>query len=234
MMMGLGLQAQVDSIQPLRNVVRLNLTPTLISGSRSWVVGYERVLSNHRSFSVNAGRVEFPVSIGWSDSSLVFGETTRSNGFSLAADYRFYFKNKNKEAAPSGLYWAPFALYYYFDQEHSFYYDNQAEEVRLSNRVNAFATGVEVGYQLTLGKHWTVDMIFLGPAYGFYTLDVGIESTYPNSFTESQLWDLSRDFLEDSYPNVVKSFENGSFDTKGYSFNWGFNFRYVLQIGYRF
>jgi hypothetical protein len=55
--------AQSDSTETIpdyKNVIRYNLTPTLVLGTGSYVIGYERVLNNYRSFSVNAGYIQLP------------------------------------------------------------------------------------------------------------------------------------------------------------------------------
>ncbi|NVK26617.1 MAG: DUF3575 domain-containing protein [Flavobacteriia bacterium] len=239
LILGCGaLHAQLASSDTIEypNVVRWNLTPFLISGSQSIVLGYERVISEDQSFSVNAGHLQFPIDINWSDSTTDYGGTERNTGFSIAADYRFYFRNRNADPAPSGVYWAPFFTCYYFDQRHRFnYYENgSAEDVVVNNNIYAIAAGVELGYQFTLGKRWTIDLIFIGPAYGFYGIKGEVDGTFPTSVTEREIYQRTRDLLIDSYPDIVSSFEKGEFSTSGFGGTWGFNFRYVLQVGYRF
>jgi len=38
---------------------------------------------------------------------------TKKGGFNLSADYRFYFKNRNRKMAPDGLYWSIFSSFYH-------------------------------------------------------------------------------------------------------------------------
>lgn len=239
LLLGFGvLHAQSPSSDSLMypNIVRWNLTPFLVSSPQSIVLGYERVLSEDQSFSVNVGHVQFPLDLNWIDSTSEYVGTERNTGFSFAADYRFYFRDRNADPAPSGVYWGPFLTYYYFDQRHRFnYYENgNPEDVVVNNSIHAIAAGVELGYQFTLSDRWTIDLIFIGPAYGFYGFKGEVDGTFPNSVTEGEVYQRTRDFLIDSYPDLIKSFENGEFSSSGFGGTWGFNFRYVLQVGYRF
>ncbi|TNE31216.1 MAG: DUF3575 domain-containing protein [Bacteroidetes bacterium] len=218
------------------NVIRWNMTPTLISGTGSWVFGYERVLSHSRSISTNIGRIQFPLISSFIKGDLAYKSTSKNNGLSFSADYRFYLTSRNKRSAPDGVYAAPFLLYYNFDLEHQFGYPtNQGVEyVGIGTDINAITAGVELGYQFVFDERWTVDLIFIGPCFGLYTVNAGIEGDLPNNITESEAWSTARDFLLNSYPGVVDHFENGTFSKSGRSKSWGFNFRYVLQVGYRF
>lgn len=218
------------------NVIRWNMTPTLISGTGSWVFGYERVLSDSRSISGNIGRIQFPLISSFVKGNLSYESTSKNNGYSFSADYRFYLTSRNKRTAPDGVYVAPFLLYYNFDLEHQFgYQTNQGVEyVGVGTGINAVSAGVELGYQFVFDDRWTVDLIFIGPCFGLYAVNAGIVGDLPNGMTESEAWSTARDFLTDSYPGVLDHFENGTFSKSGSSHSWGFNFRYVLQVGYRF
>ena len=87
--------AQSDSLEVIpdyKNVIRYNLTPTLVLGTGSYVFGYERVLKPHRSFSINAGFIQMPKVGSNILDTLQIDRVSKRNGFSFAADYRFYFK----------------------------------------------------------------------------------------------------------------------------------------------
>lgn len=219
-----------------KNVVRWNVTPTLVSGAGSWMFGYERVLSDRTSFSINVGRVQFPILTDFSSGNIQFIDVLKNNGFSFSGDYRMYFRSRNSMDAPGGVYWAPFVLFYNFDMAHRFEFEGESatEIADVETVINAYTMGVELGYQFTLGKRWTVDLVFLGPCMGLYTVNANLNGNLPNEFTNSQAWEAARDYLQSSYPNAVSRFEDGTFSSTGRSHSWGFNFRYVLQVGYRF
>ena len=51
---------ETDSLltKQYKNTIRWNLTPALIIGPKSIVLGYERVVNNHQTFSINIGYLE--------------------------------------------------------------------------------------------------------------------------------------------------------------------------------
>ena len=75
----------------LKNSVKVNLTNPMIFGSECYMMGYERTIGNHQSFSVNIGRFSIPklASIN-TDSITELSKTTSSKGFHFSGDYRFY------------------------------------------------------------------------------------------------------------------------------------------------
>ena len=72
MITGYPVFGQVDTVSPVlvqadpvkekkfKNTVRFNITNPLIFGDKSLVVGYERVLNDSKSFSINIGQSELP------------------------------------------------------------------------------------------------------------------------------------------------------------------------------
>lgn len=219
-----------------KNTVRLNVTPLFVSSPTSFVLGYERLLSESQSVSLNVGRVEFPISINVNVGKAKLISATQNDGFTATFDYRFYVQSRNTKPAPDGLYWAPFATYYNFSLGHEIEINdgNNTDQVNLSTGINAFAVGVELGYQFTFGKHWSVDLILIGPAYGYYEVSNEIDGAIPNNYTQNEVWEASRDLLFGAFPGFVSLVESGEFSNDGSSTMYGMNFRYVLQIGYRF
>lgn len=65
------------------NVVRWNITPFLISGPDSWVLGYERVIKKNQSISLNLGTMSLPFQRNSRDSSLINFVEGRNRGFLL-------------------------------------------------------------------------------------------------------------------------------------------------------
>lgn len=136
-----------DSTQH-KNTIKWNLTQALVSSPQSIVLGYERVLNESQSFSVNAGYVQFPTISGYLDSTVEYNGTRRNNGFSLAGDYRFYLTDRNKKAILDGVYIAPYFLFYYFDQLHEVEYigGTDRSSVGVSTQITSIDLGLELGY----------------------------------------------------------------------------------------
>ena len=152
-------KAQEDSTKvswpEYKNTIRYNLTPTLILGTGSWVFGYERMLKNERSFSVNTGHIQLPRILKTTFDSLRIETGARRNGVSFAADYRFYMKKRNKNKAPDGIYWGPYLTSYYFNSDVRAAivdYDIVKSELMATTQLWTTMLGVEIGYQFVLGN----------------------------------------------------------------------------------
>lgn len=105
-----------NSSKEFKNTIRFNVTNPLIFGGKSLIFGYERILKNNKSFSINIGQAALPnLENGFSDefrAKTVLSE----KGFHISGDYRFYLASLNKYNAPRGVYIGP---YYSFN---SFFY----------------------------------------------------------------------------------------------------------------
>lgn len=60
-----GLHAQSSNSsgnteKEFKNTIRFNITNPMIFGNKSIIFGYERILPNNRSFSINIGQTGFP------------------------------------------------------------------------------------------------------------------------------------------------------------------------------
>ncbi len=221
-----------------KHVVRYNLTPTLVLGTGSYVVGYERILKPHRSFSVNAGYIQLP-QIGKSLlDTLQIERTTKRNGFSFAADYRFYFKKRNKRNAPDGLYWAPYFTAYFFDSDISI---QVFEGGGLKGYLNAqsymlfLMGGVELGYQFVMGKkqRWTLDLILAGPSLRYDIINIKAQTLYEGEVNDEYLKGVL-DAITAIFPVFGQLAREGELNTSGFANGFGAGYRYVMQGGYRF
>ena len=111
-------------------------------------ISYERVTSNYRSFSVNAGYFVLPT-ISLADSFDI--EKNKKNwGFSISGDKRYYFKKRNTGFAPDGLYWGIYGSVHYYEFESSFNIVNSTiakGNLILDGNIGIVSAGVELGYQ---------------------------------------------------------------------------------------
>ena len=164
---GFGLFAQNDStLAPgfRRNSIKWNMTPFLLWSRKDINISYERVLKPYRSFSVNVGYFELPVS-GLFD-NLYISKTGHKSGLTVSGDYRYYFKKRNRRSAPDGLYWGPYGSFHYtkFGSDVDVI-NNDLVEGSFHTNVNLsiMSTGVEMGYQFVIKERLTIDLLFIGP-----------------------------------------------------------------------
>ncbi len=232
-----GLSAQNDStLAPgyKRNVIKWNMTPFILWSSKDINISYERVLKPYRSFSVNAGYFELPVS-GLFD-SLFFSKSGYRSGYSISGDYRFYFKSRNRKSAPDGIYWGPYGSYHYTR------FGSDVEVLR-NDLINGsfqtdisfsiFSAGIELGYQFVIAKRLTIDLIFMGPSVSFYRGKILLNGDYDVN-KDHEYYEAIRNILINRYPFLDDLIERGSVKGSGVSTNLGFGMRYLIQIGYRF
>ena len=105
--------AQKDTIY--KNTVRFNITNPLIFGGQSLIFGYERMIKDYQSFSINLGTASYPALVyDRSDTILLLNRTNyKDRGFHISGDYRFYLESENKYPAPRGIY-RPLLLVQFF------------------------------------------------------------------------------------------------------------------------
>jgi hypothetical protein len=230
-------QSAAPANLPVRkNIIRYNLSGALLFGiDRYLVVGYERVLGAHQSFSVNVGRAALPKLVNLPSSTFRLNEDLRSSGFNLSVDYRFYLQKENKFAAPRGVYLGPYYAYNHFLRDNEWVYENSSATnfVKTHSELSINALGVEVGYQFILWKRLALDLVMVGPGIAFYNFKADVDSNVDAETKEELYQSLTRS-LSDKIPGInyvladrtVK--ENGSLRTTN------FGYRYIVHIGYTF
>ncbi|MFT6323381.1 MAG: hypothetical protein ACJAWO_000933, partial [Halieaceae bacterium] len=163
--------SQSDSIQVIerKNIIRWNVTPMLLIGPKSIVLGYERVLKSNQTISVNIGYLEMASRTNeMGEAVQLFGDVDRG-GFDLAVDYRFYFKQRNKYPAPDGLYWGPYASIYnltFAGQSNVFDENaNLINTVGIDADIMMYNLGVQLGYQFIIKDKFSIDLMLMGPSF---------------------------------------------------------------------
>ena len=217
-----------------RNVIKWNITPFLLWSYRNINLSYERVLKPNRSFSVNAGYFELP-STGIYD-SLNIKNTTQKWGFTVSGDYRFYFKNRNINPAPDGIYWGIYGSYHHYQFHNEITILNSPTIVGtldLDAKMNILSFGVELGYQFVIKDRLTVDFIFVGPSMSMYNYQVGLQGDIEADKDDEYLQNTI-DVLYNLFPGLNRLVDEKLVDENGVSTSFGLGFRYMFQIGYRF
>ena len=217
-----------------RNVIKWNTTPFLLWSSKNINFSYERILKPYRSFSINAGFFELPPLnvIG----SLNFMNTNKQGGFSVSGDYRFYFKKRNRNMAPDGLFWGPYGSFHYTQFGNDVeVHANDLVEGELSSDINIeiLGVGVELGYQFVIKEKFTVDLIFMGPSFSLYMGKITLDGDLTVN-EESEYLKEIRDMLLAKFPFLDDYAREGEFTNSGYSSSMGYGMRYMIQIGFRF
>ena len=223
--------------QDLKNTIRLNLTPLLVTSRvQSATIGYERGLKDHQSISVNVGHLSVPSLISTSeDSPVEWVNSNKNSGLILSADYRFYFK-RNRYLAPDGLYWGPYAALYTLNNSSQINLrDNGMIQgtAGLDANFSMLHAGIQLGYQFVFWKRWTLDLVLFGPGMGIYSgklnLDPDIQITGDEEYLQGAF-----DAIKNLYPAVGSLIENKSLEANGeFSFR-SVGYRMAVQIGYRF
>lgn len=228
-----------NSSKEFKNTIRFNVTNPLIFGGRSLIFGYERILKNNKSFSINIGQAALPnLENGFSDE---FREKTvlSQGGFHISGDYRFYLSKLNKYSAPRGVYIGPYYSYNRFNKGHDWEYTEEGTSTTklinsdLSLKIQQI--GFELGYQFVFWKRFSVDLILLGPGIAGYKVKAEVGGNITDEERQLFLEKLNQ-ALKDKFPGYSGSVGdgNGEFEKTGYRSTTSLGYRYMINIGYRF
>lgn len=216
-----------------KNTILINISNPSIISSKFQVIGYERILPNNQSFTINIGTFSIPRFGGSLADSLGLNSDYKDRGFHLSADYRFYLKKENKYSAPRGVYLAPYYTYNRLNRENTWLMEGIADEVSSNLKLNIHTIGVELGYQFVFWDRIALDLVLLGPGFGFYGAKTQIGTTLDPE-KESELFEKLNEILADRIPGYDKIIETGEFSKNGTYNTQGLGFRYVARVGFRF
>jgi hypothetical protein len=226
-----GISAKQKKVR--KNTILINLSNPLLISNQFQTIGYERILPNNQSVTVNIGKFSIPKFTGDLADSLGLNSDYKDKGFHFSTDYRFYLKNENRHAAPRGVYLAPYYTYNHLNRENSWYMDGRVEEVNTNLILNIHTIGAELGYQFVFWDRVALDLILMGPGFGFYGVKAEVGSNLSQE-DESILFDKLNEILADKIPGYDKVIEAGEFRKKGTYNTEGIGFRYLVRVGYRF
>jgi hypothetical protein len=141
-----------DDKKNLKNSVKINLTNPMIFGQNCFMIGYERTIGAHKSFSFNIGRFSIPLSLDINNNDLIKDVTSDINhtGFHFIGDYRFYLSKENKYNSPRGVYIGPYVTYNAYSHNFKFSINDQAYtgNVNADFKCRIASVGFQMGYQL--------------------------------------------------------------------------------------
>jgi uncharacterized protein DUF3575 len=231
--------AQKDSTKQVRqykNVIRYNLSGALIFGiDRYLVFGYERVIKPNQTISVNVGGVKLPKLISVNTDSFSLQKDSKSNGFNVSVDYRFYLGKENKFAAPRGAYIGPYYSYNNFTRDNQWQYTKGSGNsfVNTHTTLNINTVGFQFGYQFLLWKRMALDFALVGPGFGFYNYKANIESNV-SAENKQELLDGLKEVLTQKFPGMNFVFADKQIDADGVMKANTLGYRYIIHIGYAF
>ncbi|PWT76667.1 MAG: hypothetical protein C5B59_06030 [Bacteroidetes bacterium] len=219
-----------------KNVIRYDLSGGLLFGIDKYIVfGYERVVGKHQSFSINIGRVALPKFISVITDSFNLTQNSKSNGFNISADYRFYLASENKFAPPHGLYIGPYFSFNEFDRDNEWdsRNSNSSTFIKTHSKLTIPAFGAELGYQFVLWKRVALDLMMLGPGLASYKYAVTFDENIDEA-KKQQILDALKQVISQKFPGLNYVFSNQEFKANGVIRTWSLGYRFIIHIGFVF
>ena len=228
-------QEKKDSTKNFKNTIRINLTSPMIFSDKYNVIGYERVLNPHQSFSVNIGRFALPLFVNPNLDSLQLKRGSDDKGFTIAADYRFYLRKENKFNAPRGVYIGPYYSFASFERINTWTLNttNMTGDLKTDIKLNLNMVGAQMGYQFVIKNRIALDLILMGPGVWFYNLKTTV-STSLDPADEAMLIEKINEILAAKLPGHEILIGSGEFNKTGSIRTSSAGFRYLIHIGFRF
>ncbi|WP_194975970.1 DUF3575 domain-containing protein [Aquiflexum lacus] len=231
--------SQIESIEqkPLQNTIRYNLSKPTILGFGNIIFGYERIISETRSFSLDFGFNRMPAfdNEGNENDMISLLPGGKNNGIHFSADYRFYLKSENKFKAPRGVYIGPYYSFNTFNKGKNWNLTTTNFDgiVGTDLGIRYHTIGAELGYQFQLSKRLVLDFVLFGPGIGFYKLDVDFNSTLDPEDSALVLEHIN-ELLSNKLPGFNTLIDGSGFEKTGTVKAGAFGYRLSINIGYRF
>jgi hypothetical protein len=223
--------SKIEHEKQYKNVLKLNITSWILY-SNGIQFNYERILSKHTSITIFGGPIEFPMPTVIANSPLNFDKNKSKSGFVIGSEYRFYLSQENKDAAPHGVYLAPFISYYHFNNQRYGHDTTNQDNLVLNTSMDFLNIGGELGYQFVIKKRFVIDCVMFGPAITSYYFGVHLTGNSSGDYSERVQEILEA--IKQKYP-LLKDLSNGqTVSSSGVSNFWSIGFRYAIHIGYRF
>jgi hypothetical protein len=220
----------------LKNSIKLNITNPMIFGTQCYMIGYERTIGNHQSFSVNIGRFSLPKIFNINtDSIKELSKATNSRGFHISGDYRFYLSKENKYNSPHGVYIGPYATYNSYNRDFSLSANTQSftGDLNAKFNFNVATVGFQLGYQFVFWKRVSLDMVLFGPGVAAYKVKTELSTTLDPD-QEAQVFQKINEALNEKIPGYDLALNPGSFEKTGSLRTTSAGFRYIVMLGIRF
>jgi hypothetical protein len=226
-----------DSLKKVRkNTVKFNITNPMFFGSNNYILGYERTIGKHQSFSLHVGTFSLGRIINFNTDSIKgLSKDVKSVGVSLSGDYRFYLAKENKYNSPHGLYIGPYFAINSFKRNYELTATTEAFTGQLNAdfRFTVSTLGFQLGYQFVFWDRVSLDMILFGPGVSLYTLKAKL-STSLDPDQEAELFQKINDKLSEKIPGYSLVIKPGEFEKSGSVKTTSAGYRYIVMVGFRF
>jgi hypothetical protein len=232
-------QDEIHEKAPFKNTIRYNLSKPSILGFGNIIFGYERILSDNRSFTIDFGLNRLPVFEIKNENSesdlFLLLPGGKNRGLQISADYRFYLKSENKYKAPRGVYLGPYYSFNTFNRSKDWELStSNLDGIVGSNLgIKIHTIGAELGYQFQLSKRFLLDFVLFGPGVGFYSLKTDFDSNLDPEDSELIIGQIN-DFLLAKFPGFNSLADGSGFDKSGSLSVGSLGYRFMINIGYRF
>ncbi|NEU09559.1 hypothetical protein GZH53_14630 [Flavihumibacter sp. R14] len=228
-------QEQSGQEKTFKNTIRYNLTGPALFGQDYIVFGYERLLKENQSASLNIGRMALPEFRLNDNDSISIASNRDKKGFHISADYRFYLGGVNRHAAPRGVYIGPYYSYNQVIRENIWDVASGTTTYQRSTSLDLkiHTVGFEIGYQFVFWNRLAVDLIMIGPGVANYDIGATFASDIPQG-ERTELQEKLAQALKNKFTGLSKVIEEGKLETDGNFNTWDFGYRYIVQVGFRF
>ncbi len=229
-----GQEDTVKNKKNFKNTIRINLSNPMFFSPKFNVIGYERVVNDHQSFSVAAGRFAMGTFISISD-SIGLSDQYNDKGINFSVDYRFYLKKENKYGAPRGIYIGPYYSYNHFTRTMDWDVNTSSLNGSVTTKFDLTANliGAQLGYQFVFWDRVSLDLILMGPGLWFFNLKSEFETNLDPEDQEMLLGQLN-DMLKAKFPGSDYVFTGGGIEAKKTTNTATMGLRYMFNIGFRF
>lgn len=219
-----------------KNTILINLTSPMIFGDDNYVLGYERTIGKHQSFSLHVGTFSLGKLININTDSIEsINKDEKSYGLSLSGDYRFYLAKENKYNSPHGIYIGPYFAFNKFTRN----IDLEVNTAAFAGRMDADFTfrvatlGFQLGYQFVFWDRVSLDLILFGPGVSSYKTKIEL-STSLDPDQESEFFTKINEKLAEKIPGYSLVIEPGTFEKTGSRNTTSLGYRYIVMLGFRF
>jgi hypothetical protein len=223
----------------LKNTIRVNITNPLIFGPKNTIIGYERAVNKHQTFSIDFGMNSLPIK---TNQTYQYEGTTVSqtnsyddNGIHISFDYRFYFAKENKYLAPRGVYFGPYYSYNSFKRKADWRLISETFDgiAKTDLSLDFHTAGIQLGYQFVIYRRIAIDFILLGPGLAYYNLSAKTDTDL-SAENKEQVLDAINGILEDKIPGYSYVIDGDNFSKNGSINVTSVGLRYMINVGFRF
>ena len=228
------LQGQPDSLKNFKNTIRFNISNPVLIDWEFNIIGYERVISDHQTFSLSIGRTSFP-SLKFNSDSLKLRDQTYNSGIHFSFDYRFYLQKENRYNAPRGIYIGPYYGFNRFSRDITWDLTNTTfnGEVELEMDLTGNLIGMQLGYQFVFWNRFSVDLVLMGPGYWNFNLRSQFKTDL-TSEDEAMILERLNELIKENFPLSDMVISGGGFKEKRTTSTNILGFRYMINLGFRF